>query len=103
MQIHILIIILVYFSFSDTFTDIGYLDKTKTAIFQSLSCSGCSKVYRTQFALKRHKLYECGVEKQFACHICVTSFYHNFDLNRHLRNVHYVKDSEIIRRDRRKN
>lgn len=85
----------IYFSFTDFFGDIVYSDEmynnsnyNTPENNSELKCSVCFKVYKNLFGLKRHKQYECGVEKQFSCDICLKSFSHNFHLSRHLRNVH---------------
>lgn len=37
-------------------------------------CSRCDRRYSVQYSLDRHRRYECGVEKQFACGTCRRRF-----------------------------
>lgn len=54
------------------------------------SCISCGRVYRSKTALSLHVRVECGKEPQRQCVFCLRKFYHNGDLNRHLRHVHKV-------------
>lgn len=54
------------------------------------SCVSCGRVYRSKTALSLHVRVECGKEPQRQCVFCLRKFYHNGDLNRHLRHVHKV-------------
>lgn len=54
------------------------------------SCVSCGRVYRSKTALSLHVRVECGKEPQRQCVLCLRKFYHNGDLNRHLRHVHKV-------------
>lgn len=37
-------------------------------------CSRCGRRYAVHYSLVRHRKYECGVEKQFACRTCCRRF-----------------------------
>lgn len=59
-----------------------------------VQCPSCLKNYKNCFVLKRHQKYECGVERQFRCHICHKRFKHNFHLARHMSSVHKQESEE---------
>lgn len=41
-------------------------------------------------SLMRHKRYECGLEPQFTCDICMKSFTRNTTLRDHRVNAHKI-------------
>lgn len=63
------------------------VSKQLDAIFQ---CQACGRVYKSKTALKLHERVECGKEPQLQCCCCQKMFYHNGNLNRHLKFVHKV-------------
>lgn len=51
----------------------------------------CGRRYRGEkrkYHLKRHLTNECGVPKQFQCHMCFKRFAQNYNLKSHLLLVH---------------
>lgn len=53
-------------------------------------CDGCRRKYRNMGSLIRHKRYECGLEPQFRCDICLKSFTRNTTLRDHRVNIHNI-------------
>lgn len=53
-------------------------------------CDGCQRKYRNAGSLIRHKRYECGLEPQFRCDICLKSFTRNTTLRDHRINIHNI-------------
>lgn len=53
-------------------------------------CDGCRRKYRNMGSLIRHKRYECGLEPQFRCDICMKSFTRNTTLRDHRINMHNI-------------
>jgi len=51
-------------------------------------CDGCQRKYRNMGSLIRHKRYECGLQPQFRCDICMKSFTRNTTLRDHRFNMH---------------
>lgn len=51
-------------------------------------CDGCRRKYRNMGSLIRHKRYECGLQPQFRCDICMKSFTRNTTLRDHRFNMH---------------
>lgn len=78
-------------------------DSQKNAALEvCFNCMTCGRVYRSKTALSLHVRVECGKEPQRQCVFCLRKFYHNGDLNRHLRHVHKVNVS-LSGRDNNKN
>lgn len=51
----------------------------------------CGRSYRGRYRsknIKRHLRYECGVQPQFQCEVCLKRFTHNSDRKKHLMMIH---------------
>lgn len=51
-------------------------------------CGDCGRKYISRRGLLQHIKYECGVEAQFQCPICVFKSKHKFNLKKHIRSKH---------------
>ena len=61
---------------------------------KSLSCPRCDRKYAVLYTLERHLRYECGVEKQFFCAVCLKRFKRSDVLKVHQRNAGHVKEED---------
>lgn len=52
------------------------------------SCGKCGNSYKYKANLRRHEIYECGVDKMFICKICERRFHQKSNLNRHYNLLH---------------
>lgn len=52
------------------------------------SCEKCGNSYKYKANLRRHEIYECGIEKMFICTICERRFHQKSNLNRHYSLLH---------------
>jgi len=51
----------------------------------------CGRSYRGRYRsknIKRHLRYECGVQPQFQCDVCLKRFTHNSDRKKHMVIIH---------------
>lgn len=51
----------------------------------------CGRSYRGKYRtknIKRHLRYECGVQPQFQCDVCMKRFTHNSDRKKHMVMIH---------------
>lgn len=53
-------------------------------------CLRCGRQYCVKSTLKRHKKYECGVEKQFQCKVCLRKFKRKDTLRFHIEHLGHV-------------
>lgn len=51
-------------------------------------CHQCKASYKNKGHLVRHLRYECGVEPQFECLICLKKFKHKSNLKQHFLLTH---------------
>lgn len=52
----------------------------------------CGRSYKGKFrkySLRRHIFYECGVDPQFQCPVCLKRFADKGSMKRHAVNVHH--------------
>lgn len=68
----------------------GKYSLTKAQWDTVFECQACGRVYKSKTALKLHERVECGKEPQLQCYCCQKMFYHNGNLNRHLKFVHKI-------------
>lgn len=52
----------------------------------------CGRRYKNYKSVLQHLKYECGVNKQFECHICNKQFSRRFSLKTHITLVHKILD-----------
>uniref|UniRef100_A0A0A9VYY6 Longitudinals lacking protein, isoforms A/B/D/L n=1 Tax=Lygus hesperus TaxID=30085 RepID=A0A0A9VYY6_LYGHE len=57
-------------------------------------CSSCARKYKSKQALARHKKYECGVEPQFMCHVCLKRFSRSDSLKAHMFHLHSINANQ---------
>lgn len=55
-----------------------------------LSCPRCDRKYSVTYTLDRHMRYECGVEKQFCCAVCLKRFSRSDVLRAHQRKAGHL-------------
>lgn len=59
----------------------------------ALCPNGCGHRYKgkwRKYNLKSHLLYECGVPRQFRCHLCHKSFSQKTTLKMHVAKIHKI-------------
>ncbi|XP_050430576.1 zinc finger protein 875-like [Adelges cooleyi] len=61
-----------------------------TFILPRHPCKRCGNSYKYKANLRRHEMYECGVEKMFVCNFCGRKFHQKANLNRHCTLLHVV-------------
>lgn len=53
----------------------------------------CGRLYKGKFrksSLRRHLIYECGVDPQFECPACQKRFTDKGSMKRHALNIHFI-------------
>lgn len=51
-------------------------------------CQRCGRGYSVAYSLERHLRYECGVNRQFSCHICFKLFTRKDIMRVHIKKKH---------------
>ncbi|KAK7573698.1 hypothetical protein V9T40_010889 [Parthenolecanium corni] len=52
--------------------------------------NGCGRTYHLKNSLYKHLKFDCGVEKQFECHVCRKQFSRKTSMRNHLFLVHKI-------------
>lgn len=75
------------------------LDDADYSIGSEFCPNMCGRSYRGRYRfknIKRHLRYECGVQPQFQCNVCLKRFTHNSDRKKHMVMIHKtVLDSRL--------
>lgn len=77
--------------YKEKYLIINYYSKMFTGCLFHLprySCEKCGNSYKYKANLRRHEIYECGIEKMFICTICERRFHQKSNLNRHYSLLH---------------
>ena len=77
-----------------------FWERTKSKVIQhteilhynhsGFRCPRCCKSYKHRSGIYTHLRYECGVDRQFRCHICPLKFRQKTHLVKHLKTRHPI-------------
>ena len=61
---------------------------------KKLNCDKCSKIFKSQQALKYHLAHKVCLNKMYVCMLCILSFNFKYEYDNHQQEVHSVMEKD---------